>query len=689
MNIIISAAALAAITVSSTAFGGLSFTDIATNENSGINYQHGQTSRHDVRQAQHFLPSQQAPISIIDVANMPIHVAGKSGVLLLDYDNDGDVDIFATNVTGMANSLFQNQLSNTGQLSFIDMAAQAGIDSPEHQGSGACYADVDNDGDHDIFVVGDDDSHRLYENNGNGTFTDITVKSGSTFTSSTKGGTVCVFGDVDNDGFVDLHVAHAWDFDTGIACFAEPFALNVANELFHNNNDNTFMDISTTSGIQNLGVVPPGAQTITWAAALVDYDQDGDLDLFNADDSCAMPAAAYGGVDRGLIQVWDNDGSGNFSNVTVQVGTDKPGHWMGIDFADFNHDGNLDFFATNMGDYMPPVMNSSAPLGSTTSRMFTGNGDGSFSDPGAGALVATPFGWGTTAEDFDNDGDTDVMFAGGIDVGVIITADNPGSLLLNDGTANFTYDSAAFEDRTTRQNIQGVATGDINNDGFVDIVTTSNFAMPSFFPLIPSIAQFGGPFDEAAFFVPMMNMVGPGIFSWSGLIYNPGVMSVQINQPSSLHKSISVQTKGSVGLIANGAVNRSGIGAIVSFTPTGGNTAIKPVAGGASHASQSTHQLNFGMGSAKRGTVDVFWPGGVRNRLYKVRGGENIIFPEIPCSIDTDNSVWQYLNCTYRSLKKLEQAGVLTKKENKRFLISALRAYLEEHKYNLNEKEDG
>lgn len=680
MKKIIFSAFLATFAINPAAIGGLSFLDIATDEDSGIDYQHGLTSRHEVRQTQHFMPSQQTPISILGVSNMPIQVAGKSGVLLLDYDGDGDIDIFATNVAGIANSLFQNQLSNTGQLTFVDVAAQAGIDSPEHQGSGTCYADIDNDGDHDIFVVGDDDSHRLYENNGNGTFIDITVNSGQIFTSSTKGGTVCAFGDVDNDGFVDLHVAYAWDFNTGLACFTEPFALNIGNELFHNNSDNTFMDISATSGIQNLGIVPPGAQTITWAAALVDYDQDGDLDLFNADDTCAIPTAEYGGVDRGFIQVWNNDGTGNFSNVTVQAGTDKLGHWMGIDFADFNHDGNLDFFATSLGDYMPSVMNLPAQLGSTTSRMFTGNGDGSFNDPGAGSLVAIPFGWGVTAEDFDNDGDTDVMFGGGIDVGVIITADNFGAMLLNDGTADFFYDNGAFENPATRQNIHGIAAGDINNDGFVDIVTTSNLNIPNFFPLLPSPAQFAGPFDESALFVPLMNIVGPGIFSWSGLTYNPGVMSIHINQPSTLHKSISIQTKGSTGLITNGKVNRDGIGAIVSFTPAGGNTALKPVTGGASHISQSTHQLNFGMKNAKHGTVDIFWPGGVRNRLYKVHGGENLIFPEIPCSIDTDNSIWKYFRCTYRSLNRLEHVGVLTKKENKRFLISAIHAYLEEHK---------
>jgi len=619
---------------------GVTFIDIAESGGAGINYQHGQTSRYDIRKTQFFIPGQQTPLFFRDTRLiMPIHVAGKGGVLLLDYDNDGDIDIFAANVAGRANSLFQNQLSNGGGLHFIDVAAQAGIASPGHQGSGACYADIDNDGDHDIFVVGDDDAHRLYENNGDGTFSNISSASGTRFNNSVKGGTACAFGDIDNDGFVDLHVAHAWNFDTGAACFAVPVADNVGNELFHNKGNNTFVDISTTSGIQQLGVLPEGAQAITWATAMVDYDQDGDVDLFNADDNCGLPAAAMGGIDRGLIQIWDNDGNGNFNNVTIVAGTNKPAQWMGLNFADFNHDGNLDFFATGMGDYMFPALGAPVPPGASTSRMFVANGDGTFADPGVGELVASPFGWGVVAEDFDNDGDTDVMYSGGTDLGVLVTNDNPGTVLLNDGSGNFTFAATALNGRGTWQNVQGVAAGDINGDGLVDIVTAANFDIPDYFPLVTSPAQFGGPFDATAFFVPMLNRVGPGLFSWSGLEYDPGSMRVEINQSPMAYKSVSIEVVGSVGLVAGGRVNRDGIGAIVSFTPKHGNTAMKPVTGGASHVAQSTHAVNFGLGEAHRGVLDVLWPGGVRNRLYGVHGGATVVMPEIPCSFDSEDAI--------------------------------------------------
>ena len=664
-------------TVVMTQAQGASFTDIVPNVGVGIDYQHAQTSRYGVRKNQFFLPSQIIPMPGASVASMPIHVPGKGGVLLVDYDGDGDIDIFATNVAGKGNSLFQNQLSNGGGLTFIDVAAEAKIDDPEHQGSGACYADIDNDGDHDIFIVGDDDTHRLYQNAGDGTFNDITLSSGTVLTSSRKGGTSCAFGDIDNDGLVDLHVAHAWDFDTGIACFAVPFAQNIGNELFHNRGDNIFTDVSLTSGIQQAGVVPPGAQTITWSTTMVDYDQDGDLDLFNADDNCGMPPAALGGVDRGLIQLWNNDGAGNFSNVTVAAGTNKPAQWMGMDFADFNHDGNLDFFATAMGDYMFPALGAPIPLGASASRMFVSNGDGSFSDLGVGSLAATPFGWGVVAEDFDNDGDTDVIFSGGIDLGIVVSADNPGAVLLNDGTGTFIADNAALGGRGTRQNVQGVAAGDLNGDGLVDLVTTANFDMPDHFPLILSPGQFGSSFDASAFFVPTMNPVGPGLLSWSGLEYHPGSMRVELNQTVTAYQSVSLSLVGSVGLINGGSVNRDGIGAVVSFTPKGGNTAIKPVTGGASHIAQSSHALNFGVGMANQGVVDILWPGGVRNRLYGVQSGESVVMPEIPCSIDTKSSIVKYRECVKKSLDSLKAVGIVSNKARKRLLDSALRAYKE------------
>ena len=136
-----------------------------------------------------------------------------------------------------------------------------------------------------------------------------------------------------------------------------------------------FRDASVSSGIRNLtGFQPPrdGAATITWALALVDYDQDGDLDLLQADDQGGLLPPE--GPSRGLIQVLNNDGTGRFTAVTDRVGTDLPGtSWMGLAFADFDCDGHMDFFATNMGDYVfrpwtCPSPGDSSPPGPSSER---------------------------------------------------------------------------------------------------------------------------------------------------------------------------------------------------------------------------------------------------------------------------------------------------------------------------------
>ena len=125
-----------------------------------------------------------------------------------------------------------------------------------------------------------------------------------------------------------------------------------------------------------------------------------------------------------------------------------------------------------------------------------------------------------------------------------------------------------------------------------------------------------------------------------------------------------------------GSVNRDGIGAIVSFTPRRGRTVVVPVHAGSSFGSQHALEALFGMGTRRRGTVDVAWPGGVKNRLYGVRAGERIRFPEIPCSYDAPGtSLRQYRRCVSRALGDLVRSGVITSREKRRFFTSAMIAF--------------
>ena len=409
---------------------------------------------------------------------------GFPGVALLDYDNDGDLDMYVTNGPGTPNSLLSNQYAQSGQVTFVDVAAAAGVQATAPDSNGVCFADTDNDGDEDIFVVSLAGAHHFFENQGDGSFVDITVSSG--VSAGGVGGTSCVFGDVDNDGLVDLFIARAYSLDTLLPCFLHEFTFEFQpNELYVNTGGNIFQDVSTTSGIRDMyDGYPAGMQGLTWSAALVDYDLDGDLDLFNADDQCAALPAKHGGIDRGFIQLWDNDGSGNFTNVTGLSFGDQPFDWMGISFGDFNHDGNMDFFACNFGDWAREFLGEPYTLHDESSVWFFGQNDNTFVRDQAG-LPTTPFGWGTSAEDWDNDGDTDVIFHGGLSLGLAAEASNPGSTLINDGTGMFTYDANATSVDHSRRETAGTAAGDLNGDGYVDIVTVSGEDYPSFTPLVP------------------------------------------------------------------------------------------------------------------------------------------------------------------------------------------------------------
>ena len=634
------------------------------------------------------LGSQAIPVTPLDIpAGSPMRNRGIPGVALFDYDNDGDLDMYLTNGPGTSNSLYSNQMQETGSLSFIDVTASAWVESTTQDNNGACFADIDNDGDEDLFVVAHEGPNHLYENQGDGTFLDITGN--SPFVTNGKGGNSCAFGDINNDGLVDLYIARGYDLNNLQACFLQSFGNQFQhNELYINNGNNLFSNVSDTSGIKDMYNYPPGNAGFTWSAALVDYDLDGDLDLFNTDDHCATPVGKYGGIDRGYMQIWDNDGSGNFTNVTGlgETGTEdfSAGSWMGISFADYNHDGRMDFHATNFGDWARPFVGAPYEVGDESSVWFYQNAGGSFDREFAG-LISTPFGWGTISEDIDNDGDTDVVFHGGLDLALSGEASNAGSTLINDGTGIFTYDANATSVVHNRREIAGVAAGDLNGDGYVDIVSMSGEDYAEFVPLVPYAAAGiirNSDFDATASFIPTFaeTSQGSGLFSWTGIDGSNGSASVEINNAESGNGRVAVRTMGTVGLTSYGSVNRDGIGAVTFFTPKKGKTAMKPVAAGSSHVSSDSLEQNFGLGNKNKGTLEVLWPGGVRNKLYKVRDGEKIVFPEIPCSYDQHwYGYYQYKHCVNNALNELKAAGIITKKQKRRFRKSAVRAFYDHH----------
>ncbi len=454
----------------------------------------------------------------------PVKPHGSPGVAIFDYDGDGDLDIYATNSLGVSNSLYQNQYRQTGELTFIDVALQASVSAIEQDSTGACVGDIDNNGDRDLLVLGNNGTQNmLFENSGDGNFINISHKVFNSDDIRHPAG--CSMGDVNADGLLDIAIGNTfdnWFHRLPLVTFNNDFLLE-ANQILINKGDNHFKDESLYAGLVD-------DKFITWGIALVDYDLDGDLDLITADDQGAKSPEIHGGRDDGYIRIYENNGSGKFTNVTEKVGTNRYGAWMGLSFGDFNSDGYMDIFATNSGFYITSFLQSVLDFpnetGDWTSGWFLGQGDGRFIFPGAGEMIDTPFGWGTSVMDYDNDGDSDIIYHGGVNMGIFVEASNPGVILNNDGAANFSRDEIALSTSTDhlRRNVQGMAVGDLNDDGSMDIVTVSAEDWPASYPLAPLVPPpylIGSPFDDAAKFWPTFMPVDVTDLSkgflWSGL----------------------------------------------------------------------------------------------------------------------------------------------------------------------------
>ena len=604
--------------------------------------------------------------------NYALKPRGVPGVAILDFDGDGDQDVYVTNAEGAANGLYSNQLRETGEMSFIDVASQAGADATHQDTCGICYGDIDNDGDVELYLLGVAGPNLLLLNNGDGTFSDITAVAG--VAGDDRNPASCAFGDVDNDGLLDLAVANTYDdWIHNLGTLPGPTYPGFEhNQLFLNQGGHAFHDVSASSGIEDVSNMSgPGLSGAahTWAISLVDYDLDGDLDLVSADNQGPAPTAGVEEERRGWIRIFNNDGTGHFEDVTVDVGLDNEGGWMGLTFGDYNCDGSLDFFSTNVGDYGGPDRHST---------LYFGDGSGQFTF--AGPSQANPFGWGTSSLDYDNDGDLDIVYQGGLDLLNILFMDNPGVVFNNQGdcSGEMIWDSSALEVDHRNRTVEGVATGDLNGDGFSDIVSASSFdIVPNGFVL--PFTLLTGPLDPAFDEVVALLNVLPGSIMPGFVVEGDpdlqlpnGSLVLELNSANNGNRWAKVTLRGSVGTLATGRVNRSGIGAVVSLTPKHGNRVMRPLLGGSSYASQDSLEQGFGLGAARKGLVEVLWPGGVTNRV-KVRAGESLLFPEIPCDYSSRFENFPgYVRCVVRSLSSLSREQVLRPREVVRFFKGAL-----------------
>lgn len=400
--------------------------------------------------------------------HVPETMAG--GVAVFDYNNDGYLDIFFTNGADIrtlkkTSPKYSDRLfENDGKGNFKDVTEKAGLAGVGFDNAVA-IGDYDNDGYEDIFVGGVHGNH-LYHNNGDGTFTDVTAKAGLNKPDSEYGPLWCVgtaWVDVNNDGLLDLFVVNylAWNINTEPTCQAAPgwvdychpkFYKPTPNQLFLNNGDGTFRDISAESGIR----AHPGKGM---GVGIADYDLDGLLDIFVTNDKMHN-------------SFFHNLGGAKFEEIAFQAGVALAANGnfisgMGVDFRDLDNDGYPDI--------------AFVALDNETFPLFRNLGDGEFEDitePSAMARLSAPMaGYSPTIADFDNDGWKDIFVTRGHvqSLGYAkAQVAQPNTVFRNLGGAKF--QALAAEAGLTAQppsRHRGSAIGDLNGDGRLDVVVSA------------------------------------------------------------------------------------------------------------------------------------------------------------------------------------------------------------------------
>jgi hypothetical protein len=484
----------------------------------------------------------------------PIIDSVLGGVALLDYDNDGFLDVFFTNgaripTLAKDDASFQNRLyRNNHDGTFADVTAKAGVPG-EGYSMGVAAADYDNDGFSDLYVTGVN-RNILYHNNGDGTFSDVTVRArvpGTDAAGRKLWSVGAAWVDYDHDGRLDLFVSNYldWSFANNRVC-GEPgkrlscapgFYKGQPNLLYRNNGDGTFTDVSEATGIS--GHIGKGM-----SVAIADYDHDGFEDILVANDN-----------ERNFL--FRNVGGRNFEELGVEASVaftedGVPVSSMGVDFRDLDNDGQPDAVITALED--------------ETFQLFRNDGHGFFNASAYSAGLAFASirmsGWAVGGYDFDNDGHKDLFTANSH------VSENAGI----DGLHRYKQPNAifhnlrngTFKDVTAGAGLQAAAAhrgagfGDLNNDGSIDVV----------------VSAIAGPAE---------------------VLYNRGTAG---------NHWILLQLEGRQS-------NRDGIGAKIRVTGESGSVQYNHVTTSVGYASASDKRVHFGLGGDRRiREIEIRWPSG-------------------------------------------------------------------------------
>jgi hypothetical protein len=486
-----------------------------------------------------------------------------SGVALLDYDGDGDLDIFL--VQGIVlepgktpadarfpppagakpgNRLFRNLLKETGKLQFVDVTEQAGL-SHSGYGMGVAAGDFNNDGYPDLYVTGFG-SNVLYRNNGNGTFTDVTAEAG---VAAEGWSTSAAFVDYDRDGYLDLYVARYLDLTVrgnkdcsnaaGERDYCTPNAYKaLTHRLYRNLGNGRFRDVTQAAGIGTAS--GPGLGVVCG-----DFNNDGWPDIYVANDGAAN-------------LLWMNQRNGTFRESALLAGAAYAADGvaragMGVTAGDFDGSGSESLFVTN--------------LSREGATLYRNNGHGEFTDATLAFGLYQPTypytGFGVRWFDYDNDGRLDLFIANGAVTsmearrGSPYPFNQPNLLLHNEGSGFRSTGGEAGPVFQLAEVGRGVAFGDVNNDGRVDIVVANN----------------------------------------------NGPVRLLLNETANIGHWLEARLEGT-------KCNREGIGALVIVSDDGRNPIRRRVQTDASYLSASDVRAHFGLAQSTQADVRVEWPDG-------------------------------------------------------------------------------
>src|SRR5215467_4992185 len=496
------------------------------------------------------------------------------GVALFDYDNDGRLDIFVVNGAPLQDPIAKGTIpQKTGSTywnrlyhqkpdgTFEDVTEKARLQGVGY-GMGVAIGDYDNDGYEDLYVTAYG-GIRLYHNTGDGTFTDVTEKAG---VAGSGWSTSAAWVDLDNDGLLDLVVLRylQWDFDDiwcgehkeGYRAYCHPDLFQpIAPLVYHNDGNGHFTEVS-----KKIGLSKPGKGL---GISLADYDRDGHIDLFVANDS--------------MVEfLYHNKGDGTFEEVGLlsEVAVDGDGRTyagMGVDFADYNNDGFPDLIIT--------------ALANQRYALYLNGRDSTFSYAsfisGVARATMTHSGWGVRFLDYDNDGWKDLLVAQGHDLDTVelsypnLHYREPMLLLRNTGK-EFVDVSAASGDVFSKPWLgRGMGIGDIDNDGRLDAVVTTN----------------DGPLHI-------------------------------------LHNETATQNHWLLLKLIGHKSNRDAIGAEVKLVTAKGPQ-FATVSTSGSYLSSSDRRVHFGLGSESVAqSMEIRWPSGITQTLKNVRADQILTLDE-------------------------------------------------------------